>query len=138
MAAQSRIPIPLHKPSPGSRSAITTETQPAAATTASSKPWTPEIKSIQLTNTTLRYEDLSLAKVAPMVIDSLNLSLDNIDPHGVNPLHLILQGQVNQHGSIKASGSLAWSPLAADLSLDLNSVDIVSLQGWLGDQLTVL
>lgn len=143
---QSRIPIPLRKPSQNSNSGTIAGTQPAAAETATAgnesatgdKPWAPEIKSIQLTNATLRYEDLSLAKVTPMLIDSLNLSLENIDPQGINPLHLTLQGQVNQHGSIKASGSLAWSPLAADLSLDLNSMDIVSLQGWLGDQLTAL
>ncbi|WP_374564612.1 DUF748 domain-containing protein [Nitrosomonas sp.] len=143
-ASPSRIPIPLRKPSLGSSSAITAKNQPAAPATASAqatssnKPWTPQIKSIQLNNAALRFEDLSLAKVTPMIIDSLNVSLENIDPEGANPLNLALQGQVNQHGSIKANGSLAWSPLAADLSLDLNSVDIVSLQGWLGDQLTAL
>lgn len=145
-AAESRIPIPLRKPSQNSNSGIIAGTQSAAAATAtasaqavpSNDPWIPEIKSIRLNNAALRYEDLSLAKVTPMLIDSLNLSLEDIDPQGINPLHLTLQGQVNQHGSIKASGSLAWSPLAADLSLDLNSVDIVSLQGWLGDQLTAL
>ena len=142
--SQSRIPIPSRKPSPNSSSTITAERQPAATATAGAQAapgneaWTPEIKSIRLNNAALRYEDLSLAKVTPMIIDSLNLSLEDIDPQGINPLHLTLQGQVNQHGSIKASGSLAWSPLTSDLSLDLNSVDIVSLQSWLGDQLTAL
>lgn len=142
--SQTRIPVPLRKPSQTTNSAIIVENQPAATATTSAQaapnndPWTHEIKSIRLNNAALRYEDLSLAKVTPMLIDSLNLSLEDIDPQGINPLHLTLQGQVNQHGSIKASGSLAWSPLAVDLSLDLNSVDIVSLQGWLGDRLTAL
>ncbi|MXS81853.1 DUF748 domain-containing protein [Nitrosomonas oligotropha] len=105
---------------------------------SAAKPWVPHIKSIQFKSAKLRYEDLSLTKVTPMVIDSLDLALEDIDLDGIEPLQLTLQGQVNQHGSIKASGTLAWSPLLADLLLNLNAVDLVSLQGWLGDKLTAL
>ena len=102
------------------------------------KPWVPQIKSIQFKSAKLRYEDLSLTKVTPMIVDSLDLALEDIDLDGVEPLQLTLQGRVNQHGSIKASGALAWSPLSADLLLNLNEVDLVSLQGWLGDKFTAL
>ena len=102
------------------------------------KPWVPQIKSIQFKSAKLRYEDLSLTKVTPMIVDSVDLALEDIDPDGVEPLQMTLQGRVNRHGSINASGALAWSPLAADLLLNLNAVDLVSLQGWLGDKLTAL
>ncbi|MER0214937.1 MAG: DUF748 domain-containing protein [Nitrosomonas sp.] len=144
------IPIPGRKPARPANATQTAGKEPqqqklARADNGSSekkssagKPWVPHIKSIQFKSAKLRYEDLSLTKVTPMVIDSLDLALEDIDLDGVEPLQLTLQGQVNQHGSIKASGALAWSPLSADLLLNLNAVDLVSLQGWLGDKLTAL
>jgi len=144
------IPIPDRKPARPANATQTAGKEPqqqklARADSGSSekkssagKPWVPHIKSIQFKSAKLRYEDLSLTKVTPMVIDSLDLALEDIDLDGVEPLQLTLQGQVNQHGSIKTSGALAWSPLSADLLLNLNAVDLVSLQGWLGDKLTAL
>ncbi|QOJ20759.1 MAG: DUF748 domain-containing protein [Gammaproteobacteria bacterium] len=146
----AHIPIPARKPSrPASPVKITekvTEQRDVAVEDtnnknkpdATEKPWTPQLKSIQLKAAKLRYEDLSMTKVTPMIVDSLDLTLDDIDLNGIKPLQLTMQGRVNQHGSIKASGALAWSPLAADLLLDLTAVDLVSLQGWLGDKLTAL
>lgn len=145
----ARIPIPARKPSHsanpvkdagkvmeqyGVARADINKNKPDAA----EKPWMPQLKSIQLKAAKLRYEDLSMTKVTPMIVDSLDLALDDIDLDGVKPLQLTMRGRVNQHGSIKASGALAWSPLSADLLLDLTAVDLVSLQGWLGDKLTAL
>ncbi len=145
------IPIPAHKPprsispvksagkvteQPDVAHADTQKNKPKPA--GNDKPWTPQLKSIQLKAAKLRYEDLSMTKVTPMIVDSLDLALEDIDLDGIEPLQLTMQGRVNQHGSIKASGSLAWAPLSADLLLDLTAVDLVSLQGWLGDKLTAL
>lgn len=145
------IPIPGRKPAHPAHATQTAGQEPqqqkvarvdvdsgGRKKSAAGKPWVPHIKSIQFKSAKLRYEDLSLTKVTPMVIDSLDLALEDIDLDGIEPLQLTLQGQVNQHGSIKASGALAWSPLSADLLLNLNAVDLVSLQGWLGDKLTAL
>ena len=145
----ARIPIPARKPSHSASPVKNTEKvmeqrDVARADTrknkpdAAEKPWIPQLKSIQLKAAKLHYEDLSMTKVTPMIVDSLDLALEDIDLDGVKPLQLTMQGRVNQHGSIKASGALAWSPLSADLLLDLTAVDLVSLQGWLGDKLTAL
>lgn len=134
------IPIPARKPghaNVGMKMAEKEPKLPAPART-DNKPWVPQIKSIQLKAATLRYEDLTLTKISPMIVDSLDLTLENIDLDGVNPLNLVLQAQVNQHGNFKANGSLAWAPLSADLMLNLDAIDLVSLQGWLGDRLTAL
>lgn len=100
--------------------------------------WEVQISHFQLTNASLRFEDAALTKVAPMSISSFNLTLDNIDLSGATPVDLALQALVNEHGSIHTEGSLAWAPLATDLNIDLKAVDLVSLQGWAGDQLNAL
>jgi len=145
------IPIPAHKPPRSanpvkSAGKVTKQGDVAHADTpknkpepaGNDKPWTPQLKSIHLKAAKLRYEDLSMTKVTPMIVDSLDLALEDIDLDGIKPLQLTMQGRVNQHGSIKASGALAWAPFSADLLLNLNAVDLVSLQGWLGDKLTAL
>ncbi|SFE90303.1 DUF748 domain-containing protein [Nitrosomonas sp. Nm166] len=143
----ANIPVPAKKPTHSiadikiaeketpSHEPVRTNKQQSPATDVA---WTTPIKRIELKAATLRYEDLTLTKVTPMVLDSFDLTLDDIDLKGIKPLNLALQAQVNQHGKIKADGSLAWAPLAIDLTLNLDTVDLVSLQGWGGDKLTVL
>lgn len=138
--AQPRIPIPARKPGRTDAGIKMAEKEPKlpAPVRTDNKPWVPQIKSIQLKAATLRYEDLTLTKISPMIVNSLDLTLESIDLEGIKPLNLALQAQVNQHGNFKANGSLAWAPVSADLMLNLDAVDLVSLQGWLGDKLTAL
>ena len=148
---QAHMPIPARKPAyPDSQIKMAEKAsdqhEPVPAPVSMSKdesfsnnaPWITQIKRIKLKAATLRYEDLTQTKITPMVVDSLDVTLDNIDLNGVKPLNLALQAQVNQHGHIKVDGSLAWAPLATDLTLNLDTVDLVSLQGWAGDRLTAL
>lgn len=149
---QASIPIPGRKPAYPDPEIKTAENESAqsnsdtpSAPTNKAEPasnnetgWTTQIKRIKLNEAALRYEDLTLEKLTPMVIESLNLTVDNVDLSGATPSNLALQAQVNQRGQIKVDGSLGWAPLAADLTLNLDNVDLVSLQGWGGDQLTAL
>lgn len=146
----ARIPIPARKPSISSPSEIVQEVvqnesqqveniraekQETSSTEAS---WVTRIKRIKFKAATLRYEDLTLTKTPPMIVDPLNITVDNIDLNGVKPLNLTVDARVNDRGHVKVDGSLAWSPLVTDLDLNLDSVDLVSLQGWMGDKLKAL
>lgn len=147
---QARIPMPGRKPTPAAAAAEIKTTEKAAesgesvSSTSKEKspaddaPWTTQIKRIKLKAAKLDYEDLTLTKSTPMIVDPLNVTLDSIDLSGIKPLNLALQARVNQHGNIKINGSLAWAPLSTDVTLDLNAIDLVSLQGWLGEKLTAL
>lgn len=103
-----------------------------------SEPWAVSIDKLKLSDAALYFEDLTLTKVVPMVVDPLNLTIDTIDLDGDVPLELELQATVNQRGSLETNGSLAWAPLAFDLVIDAKDIDLVSLQGWAGDQLNAL
>ena len=152
---EKQTPTPRHKPSDEVRTQALAEaetiTHPEDTNTASAPEeetdeqvaaseagWETQIKRFQITNASLRFEDATLTKVAPMTISALDLTLDNIDLSGAVPVNLVLQATVNELGSIHTEGSLAWAPLATDLNIDLKAVDLVSLQGWAGDQLNAL
>ncbi|MCK5435801.1 MAG: DUF748 domain-containing protein, partial [Nitrosomonadaceae bacterium] len=112
--------------------------QRRSAVAEASEPWAVSIDKLKLADAALRFEDLNLTKVAPMVVDPLNLTIDNIDLDGADPLKLALQATVNQRGNLETNGSLAWAPLAFDFDIDAKDIDLVSLQGWAGDQLNAL
>ncbi|SEK96684.1 DUF748 domain-containing protein [Nitrosovibrio tenuis] len=122
----SQVPNPKQAP----------ETAPAK--TQATKPWAVRLGSFKLTGAALRFEDVSLANVAPMVIQPLDLTVDHIDFSGASPLKLTLNAAVNQHGSLETSGTLAWAPLAAAFDVDAKDIDLVSLQGWAGDRMNAL
>jgi Domain of Unknown Function (DUF748) len=141
-AVSSTIPIPGRKPSSEARieqaaqaEALETETSETEDKTRS---WQVTINQLRLNAAAIRYTDQTMANVVPMTIDPLDLIAKNIDISGEKPLDLEMTAVVNNRGSIETRGLLAWSPVVADLNLDLKTVDLVSLQGWANDSLNVL
>ncbi|SEA48769.1 DUF748 domain-containing protein [Nitrosospira multiformis] len=104
----------------------------------SGKPWTVKLGSFKLADAALRFEDATLPDVAPMVVNTLDLAVNQIDFSGATPSQLELKAEVNKTGSLETKGSLAWAPVAADLAVNAKDVDLVALQGWAGDRLNVL
>ncbi len=122
-----------------SKTALIPVTPPAPTVKAeASKSWTARLGSFKLVAAALRFEDSTLTNVAPMVVDPLDLTVNDIDLSGAAPLKLALKASVNQKGRLETDGSLAWAPLMADLAVDAKDIDIVSLQGWAGDRLNAL
>lgn len=105
---------------------------------ANDAPWTVQIKSIKLEQSALRYEDLNLTKTPPMVVDQLDIKVSDIDLEGIKPLKLSVKARINERGKFKVDGNLAWAPLDTNLMLDLDSVNLVPLQGLAGNKLNAL
>ncbi|WP_430233636.1 DUF748 domain-containing protein [Nitrosomonas communis] len=147
-SAKTAVPIPAAKPAyPAStgmvetnndRDEMSTEFAPPQVNTETGKAWSTQINQVKLTNASVRFEDHTLAKIAPMNIDSLNLMINHIDVDGATPLDLLLQATINQHGSIETRGNLRRTPFTTDLIFNLKNVDLVPLQGWLSDRLNAL
>ena len=119
---------------------FTRVSEPTATTVKAEagKPWGTRLGTLKLVASALRFEDSTLTKVAPMVIDPLDLTVKDIDFTGAAPVKLALQATVNQRGSLETNGSLSWAPLMLDLAVDAKDIDIAVLQGWAGDRLNAL
>ncbi|SFM60480.1 DUF748 domain-containing protein [Nitrosomonas communis] len=148
LSAKTTVPIPDPKPAYLARTGITeiskdrgevtTESSTPLINTETGKAWSTQINQVKLTNASVRFEDHTLAKIAPMNIHSLNLMINNVDVDDVTPLDLLLQATINQHGSIETRGNLRRTPLKTDLTVNFENVDLVPLQGWLNDRLNAL
>jgi hypothetical protein len=130
--------VKFFAPAPGKTSPAPAATATPVEAKVGSKPWATRLGTLKLVAAALRFEDATLTKVAPMVIDPLDLTVDDIDLTGAKPLKLTLKALVNQKGSLETNGSLAWAPLAVDLAIDAKDVDLVALQGWAGDRLNAI
>ncbi|MBL8497263.1 DUF748 domain-containing protein [Nitrosomonas sp. JL21] len=142
----AKAPIPARKPDPRS-AAVKPDPAPQVVEEASGEkkspvpndsPWVAQIKRVNLKAASVRYDDMTLTKTPPMVIDPLDIMVENIDLSGKKPLNMTINARVNERGRMKVNGALAWAPLMTDLVLDLDSVDLVSLQGWAGGKLKAL
>lgn len=102
------------------------------------KPWEVRFGSFKLTGAALRYEDVSLPNVSPMIVQPLDLTVADIDLRGAEPLKIALKAAVNEKGSLETNGRLAWAPLAVEFDVDAKDVDLVPLQGWAGDKMNAL
>lgn len=78
------------------------------------------------------------AATAPLVVEPFDVTVRDIDLAGSAPVKVALDGTVNKRGQLRAEGSVAWAPVAADLGLDLKNVDLVPLQGWAADRLAAV
>lgn len=143
--AKKAIPIPGRKPGSHDDVMMQADAKPDSVTLpqepkkrVDSGAWAMKIKRINLKSAAFNYDDVALKKAMPMLVDSLDLTIDDVDFSGEKPSHLTLQARVNQKGKIKVSGSLAHEPLTVDLTMQLDSVDFVSLQGWMEDKLAAL
>ncbi|SER03043.1 protein of unknown function [Nitrosomonas sp. Nm51] len=138
------MPLPDRKPAYEVQPEQIKQTETAKESDSAQKeegkagPWVVRIDQFRLRNAAIHYIDLTLNNAIPMVVKPLNLIVTNIDISGVKPSELKLKAQVNEDGVIETEGRLAWSPPAVDLNLNLQAVDLVSLQGWAGDALNVL
>ncbi|SFO34702.1 DUF748 domain-containing protein [Nitrosospira briensis] len=112
--------------------------KPSSAKAETDKPWSAQLGSFKLAGAILRFEDSTLKNLAPMVADPVDLTVSDIDLTGAAPLKLALKAAINQRGSLEANGALGWSPVTADLEINARDVDLVALQGWVGDRLNAL
>lgn len=145
LPAETTVPLPGHKPTltksalaetGGERDNITAPATPASK--EASIAWTTQIDQVNLRGGALHFEDHTLTKIVPMSLGSVDLLIDNIDLSGSRSVDLLLKANVNQRGSIEAKGSFAWAPLMVDFALDFKQIDLVPLQGWVGNRLNAL
>ena len=145
----AHVPVPARKPDNRSEEVKSepTSSEPALVEkddsekkqpVANDSPWVAQIKRVKLNAASIRYEDMTLTKTPPMVIDPLDIVVDGIDLSGKKPLNMAMNAKVNDRGRMKVDGALAWAPFMTDLTLNLDSVDLVSLQGWAGGKLKAL
>jgi len=92
-------------------------------------PWSFRLDELALTDYTIEFEDRTTATPARVVLDSLALTVGNVTT-AAEPLELSFDTVVNGDGHIKATGTVATTPPAVDLDLDVDTIALDAFQPY--------
>ena len=97
----------------------------------SAKPWTITVDEIGLKNYSASYEDRTLPKPAHVDVDSMSLTVKDVQIPFKKPLPVDLSLKLNETGSIGVKGTVTVEPLKADANLKLEHIEIRPFQPYL-------
>ncbi len=135
LAALAPTPAAPAKAAPAKVPAKTGGTAGAAKAPA---PWGWQVAQVRVGGGKLRYTDDNLEKVPPLSVDGLDLHVAGLSSAAGSRSQIGIEARINEQGRFKVEGAAALAPLAADLQLDLEQVNLVALQGLAAEQLNAL
>ena len=121
--------------------ARTTKASAGVASRAGSSDSTPfavSIAKVSIKDWTAKLEDHSPKKPAITLLSPISLSMQNISTKPGSKGTLDLKARVNEAGNLDVNGTLALSPLQADMKLHLKEVGLLGLQPYFTEQLNLL
>lgn len=113
--------------------------KPAAARAPAGKApdWVGDLGKLLVEDLSLRFEDLATTPAAVQEIDALTLRAENLSNAPGRKGTLALQGKINRQGSLDVVGSLQLAPLAVTLGVQTQTIPLLPLQPYFGEQLNI-
>jgi len=108
-----------------------------AAQTEPSVPWKVTVARYVGEDIGVRFEDQAVSPVATQSIDGLGFALENLSTEADQTAKLALHFKLNRKGEVAVDGSLKPTPLAADLNLDVKTLELLPLQAYFSEKLNV-
>jgi len=109
--------------------------QPAPEATP---PFVARVDAVDLADFTIQFEDQSLAHPAHIKLDQLGVALRNISTVTNTPMTLaVFSVRWNEAGTIGAKGTVFLQPLAADLQVNVQDLDLRPAQPYIQEQVNL-
>ncbi|QHE91902.1 DUF748 domain-containing protein [Pandoraea fibrosis] len=108
----------------------------ASGPQASAGDWQWKVGKVAIENASIGFEDRDVkgrpinAKFAP-----LNVKVQGASQDMSKPLQLEVNGTLNKKGSLNASGNITPQPLAGDLQIKTQQLDLAAFDSYMSDQL---
>lgn len=95
------------------------------------KPWSITVDEVALRNYGADFEDRTLERPARVAVDTMNLTVKDIQIPFKNPLPIDLALNLNETGAVGVKGTVTVEPLKADTDVKLEHVEIRPFQPYL-------
>ncbi len=95
------------------------------------KSWAITVDEIAINNYGASFEDRTLDRPGHVHVDEMNVTVKDVQIPFRNPLPIDLSLKLNKTGSINVKGQVEVEPLAADVDLTLEHIDIHPFQPYL-------
>ena len=114
------------------------EPAPAKPAAASAPPFVARVDAVDLADFTIQFEDQSLVHPAHIKLDQLGVALRNISTATNAPMTLAgFSVRWNEAGTIGAKGTVVLQPLAADLQVNIQDLDLRPAQPYIQEQVNL-
>ena len=125
----------ITSPAPAGRQTAQTAPSPESATTVDAS-WHIAVKSVDLQDTSLRFEDRRRDPPLALGLDAVTLALAGLDTAaGAPAMQVTLGATLASGGLLQASGSAALEPQALDLQLSVAGLVLAPVQPLLSEYL---
>ena len=101
----------------------------------STNEWSGTVRNVVVTNCAIHWEDLANARPAKLDLSDLTLDAKNLSNVAGTNLTVDFSVRWNTNGSIKTAVTASFQPMTADLQLDVDRLDLTTLDAYLADKL---
>jgi hypothetical protein len=108
------------------------EGAPPAPEESQDSAWSVKVSSIELTDARVELEDRTLSPAPHFVVAPLAVNLTDFTLDRSRPVPLTLTARLDEAASVKADGTIVPTPFAADLDLEIDALDLRTLQPYVG------
>jgi len=100
----------------------------------STNEWTGTVRNVVVTNCTLHLEDRANARPAKLDLSDISLDAKNLSNLAGTNLTADFSLRWNTNGSIKTAITASFQPMSADVKMDLDRLDLTTLDAYLADK----
>ena len=102
-----------------------------------SVPWKLSVGKFVGDEIGLRFEDKAVSPAAIQTIDGLGFVAENLSTETGQTAKLAAHFKVNRRGEVAVGGTIAPFPLAANLDLDIKTLELLPLQPYFAEKLNI-
>jgi hypothetical protein len=102
----------------------------APAQTKQNEPWSVMVKTIQVNDYGVTFEDRSLSPVAQMSIEDMRVTVKDVAVPFAKPMNVAVGLTLNKTGHVETEGSVRLNPMRADLRLNLSHIGLKPFQPY--------
>ncbi len=102
----------------------------APAQTKQNEPWSVMVKTIQVNDYGVTFEDRSLSPAAQMSIEDMRVTVKDVGVPFAKPMNVAAGLTLNKTGHLETEGSVALNPMRADLRLNLSHIGLKPFQPY--------
>jgi hypothetical protein len=116
---------------PSTAAAAAPSTATAAPPASTTPPWKFDLRELTVREAGISAEDRSTSPAAKVLLAPLSVKVDGVSLNLAKPVTVALDTRINHTGSLNVSGDVTPQPLAANVSLKLDGVDLEAVQPYI-------
>jgi hypothetical protein len=102
------------------------------------RPWTFTVKKVTVDRYAVSFADETPAEPVKVQAEPIQVVVENLSNEKESKAQASVRVTVNRKGTVAVDGSVGLNPLATDLRLDVQSLDLVPLQPYVTDKVKIL